>query len=214
MPVPVRAGIIAHRFLSIHPFDDGNGRTARLLATAELWRSSYRMRGFLSFDEYFNADRVRYYASLQMGLPVNFYDGRHDPDHTPWLEYFVGTLAQAARALHQRAARLYQGMAPPAPPWEGLSRRQQQVLTRLLARAIAGTPRATEVQAPEVQGWFGVSGNTAREWLNEWAASGFLAPVRGLEAVRVRRYRLSPRWARLLEQAKRESPDSTSSQEG
>jgi len=213
VPVPVRAGIIAHRFLSIHPFDDGNGRTARLLATAELWRSSYRMRGFLSFDEYFNADRVRYYASLQMGLPVNFYDGRHDPDHTPWLEYFVGTLAQAARALHQRAARLYQGMAPPALPWEGLSRRQQQVLTRLLARAIAGTPRATEVQAPEVQGWFGVSGNTAREWLNEWAASGFLAPVRGPEAVRVRRYRLSPRWARLVEQAKRESPDSTSSQE-
>lgn len=214
VPVPVRAGIIAHRFLSIHPFDDGNGRTARLLATAELWRSSYRMRGFLSFDEYFNADRVRYYASLQMGLPVNFYDGRHDPDHTPWLEYFVGTLAQAARALHHRAARLYQAMAPPAPPWEGLSRRQQQVLTRLLARAITGTPRATEVQAPEVQGWFGVSGNTAREWLSEWTASGFLAPVRGPEGVRVRRYRLSPRWARLVEQAKRETPDSTSSQEG
>ena len=64
------------------------------------------MRGFLSFDEYFNADRVRYYASLQMGLPVNFYDGRHDPDHTPWLGHPGCRLAQAARALHQRAARL------------------------------------------------------------------------------------------------------------
>lgn len=88
------------------------------------------------------------------------------------------------------------------------------MLTRLLARAIAGTPRAIEVQAPEVQGWFGVSGNTAREWLSEWTASGFLAPVRGPEGVRVRRYRLSPQWAKLVEQAKRESPDSRSSQEG
>lgn len=43
---------------------------------------------------------------------------------------------------------------------------------------------------------------------------GLPAPVRGPEAVLVRRYRLSPRWARLVEQAKRESPDSTSSQEG
>ena len=106
-------------------------------------------------------------------------------------------------------------MATPAPPWEGLSRRQQQVLTRLLARVIAGTPRATEVQAPEVQGWFGVSGNTAREWLNEWAASGFLAPVRGLEALRAGGDIADrPGGKALLEQAKRESPDSTSTQEG
>jgi cell filamentation protein, protein adenylyltransferase len=211
IPAPVRAGIIAHRFLSIHPFDDGNGRTGRLLATAELWRSGYRMRGFLSFDEYFSADRARYYTGLQMGLSVNFYEGRHDPDHTPWLEYFVGTLGQAARALHERAAGLHRTAAPPAPPWEQLTRRQQQVLTRLLARAITGVPRASEVQAPEVQSWFGVSGNTAREWLGEWARSGFVVPVPGAAGVRVRRYRLAPRWTKLLEQAKREPRDSTSS---
>lgn len=210
IPAPIRAGIIAHRFLSIHPFDDGNGRTGRLLATAELWRSSYRMRGFLSFDEYFSADRARYYASLQMGLPVDFYEGRHDPDHTPWLEYFVGTLGQAARALHQRAAGLHQTAAPPAPPWEQLSRRQQQVLTRLLARAIAGVSPANEVQAPQVQDWFGVSGNTARDWLGEWTHAGFLKAVPGAGGVRVRRYRLQTRWARVLDQAKREPRDSTS----
>ena len=133
------------------------------------------MRGFLSFDEYFNADRARYYASLQMGLPVvTSTTAATTPTIRPWIEYFVGTLAQAARALRACAARLYHAMAPPAPPWEALSARQQQVLTRLLARAIADTPRATEVQAPEVQGWFSVSGNTAREWLSEWTASGFL----------------------------------------
>ena len=84
------------------------------------------------------------------------------------------------------------------------------MLTRLLARAIAGVPRANEVQAPEVQSWFGVSGNTAREWLGDWARSNFLAPVSGAAGVRVRRYRLLPRWTKLLEQAKREPRDSTS----
>lgn len=103
LPTPIRAGILTHRFLSIHPFDDGNGRTGRLLATAPLWRSGYRMRGFFSFDEYFNADRDRYYHALQMGLPVNFYEGRHDPDYSPWLDYFVEILASAARDLQERA---------------------------------------------------------------------------------------------------------------
>jgi Fic family protein len=45
LPGPIRAGLLAHRFVSIHPFGDGNGRTARALATAELWRSGYEMRG-------------------------------------------------------------------------------------------------------------------------------------------------------------------------
>jgi hypothetical protein len=52
------------------------------------------MRGFFSFDEYFNADRDRYYRNLQMELPIDFYEGRHDPDHTPWVEYFVETMTK------------------------------------------------------------------------------------------------------------------------
>ncbi len=210
LPAPVRAGILTHRFLSIHPFDDGNGRTGRLLATVELWRSHYRMRGFLSFDEHFSSDRARYYATLQLGLPVNFYEGRHDPDHTPWLEYFTAILGQAAASLHQRAAALHQAQRPAAPPWEGLSRREQQVLTRLLSRALEAVPRATEIQAADIEAWFGVSGNTAREWLGAWAESGLLTAIKGPRGVRVRRYRLAQRWSRLIDQAKQARADSTS----
>lgn len=210
LPAPVRAGILTHRFLSIHPFDDGNGRSGRLLATVELWRSHYRMRGFLSFDEHFSADRARYYATLQMQLPVNFYEGRHDPDHTPWLEYFTGILAKAADSLHQRAADLWRAGRPAARPWERLSRQEQQVLTRLLSRVLEAVPRATEIQAADVEVWFGVSGNTAREWLGKWTTSGLLTPIRGPRGVRIRRHRLARPWARLIEQAKRRRADSTS----
>ena len=49
LPVPIRAAILAYRFVTIHPYMDGNGRTARALATLELWRTGYSMRGFLSW---------------------------------------------------------------------------------------------------------------------------------------------------------------------
>ncbi|WP_445251092.1 hypothetical protein [Microcoleus sp. D3_18a_C4] len=50
----------------MHPFNDGNGRRGRLLATAEVCRFGYRMRELFSFDKYFNADRGCYYRSLHM----------------------------------------------------------------------------------------------------------------------------------------------------
>jgi Fic family protein len=202
LPPPIRAGILTYRFLSIHPFDDGNGRTGRLLATAELWRSGYRMRGFFSFDEYFNADRDRYYRSLQMGLPINFYEGRHDPDYSPWLEYFVEILASAARDLKDRAASLYQERSTSNVPWDELSRRQQQMLTRLLARVLAGIPEPLTVRPADVEAWFGISDRTAREWLGAWADENFMEPVASGQGVRIREYQLAESWASFLMEAK------------
>lgn len=198
LPAPIQAGILTHRFLSIHPFDDGNGRTGRLLATAVLWQSGYKMRGFFSFEEYFNADRDRYYQNLQMGLPVNFYDGRHDPDHTPWLNYFVETLARAAKDLQNKATDLHEASDFPTPPWDGLSRRQQQILTRLLSRVLAQVEDPLVIRPSDVESWFGVSNKTAREWLTEWATNGFINPVLSGSGVRVREYVLSETWATLL----------------
>jgi Fic family protein len=198
LPAPIRAGILTHRFLSIHPFDDGNGRTGRLLATTDLWRSGYKMRGFFSFEEYFNAERDRYYQNLQMGLPVNFYDGRHDPDHTPWLNYFIETLARAAKDLQDKATRLYEASDFPTPPWDGLSRRQQQLLTRLLSRVLAQLEDPLIIRPSDVEAWFGVSNKTAREWLIEWADEEFINPVMSGLGTRVREYVLAETWAALL----------------
>lgn len=198
LPPVVRAGLLAHRFLSIHPFNDGNGRTGRLLATAELWRSGYGMRGFLSFDEHFAADRARYYDALQMGLPVNYYDGRDDPDHTPWLEYFVSTVAQASEALLERAAQLHRVIAQQAPPWERLNRRQQQVLTRLAVGPAPAPEHPEEIRPGDIEEWFGVSATTAREWLRDWCGQGFVDPVPTERGERTRRYRLRGEWARAV----------------
>jgi Fic family protein len=188
--------LLAHRFVSIHPFNDGNGRTARALATAELWRSGYDMRGFLSLEEHYTADLGAYYDSLQMGLPVNFYEGRHDPDHSQWLDFFLRTMAAAADLLREQAIRLHKP-ARVTPPWEGLHRRQQQILTRLLVRALSDKTNRFTFTPGDVTEWYGVSPNTAREWLAKWRDDGFVAPERA-ESQRIRAYGLTPKWEKLL----------------
>ena len=201
LPGPVRAAILSHRFLSIHPFEDGNGRTARLLATAELWRSGYRMRGFFSFEEFFEADRAKYYRSLQMGLPIDFYDGRCDADLTQWVEYFVETMARAADELRVRAQQLYEDAEPIDMPWEALSRRQQQVLTRLLLSSFENRAAHVELRPGDIKSWFQVSAPTARHWMRDWVDDGFLEPAGTDRARRVRRYQLSREWREIIERS-------------
>jgi Fic family protein len=205
---PVRAGLLAHRFVSIHPFGDGNGRTARALATTELWRSGYEMRGFLSIEEYYAADLQAYYSSLQMGLPVSYYDGRHDPDHTRWLEYFFATMAKAAEGLREQAVTLYAPKDHENPPWEGLRRVQQQILTRLVMRGVRKKADTTVFTPGDVVDWFGVSANTARDWLEKWMEEGFIHPERaGVQ--RIRSYVLAPHWADILKSALINAPVKT-----
>jgi Fic family protein len=76
----ILAGIFHYEFVRIHPFVDGNGRTARALATLILLLKDFDIKGYFSLDEYYNQDRQSYYAALQSA------DKSHDL--TEWLEYF------------------------------------------------------------------------------------------------------------------------------
>jgi Fic family protein len=209
LPGPVRAGLLAHRFVSIHPFGDGNGRTARTLATTELWRSGYDMRGFLSLEEHYTADLNAYYDNLQMRLPVNYYDGRHDPDHSQWLGYFLTTMAQAADSLRQQAIALHAPEQQPTPPWESLRRVQQQMLNRLLFRGLEEGEAAMIFSPGDMVEWFGISPNTARDWLANWREENFVRPLRP-EAARIRTYALTEKWETLVKMALNNASSNTS----
>lgn len=201
LPAPVRAGIMAYRFVTIHPFGDGNGRTARALATAELWLGGYGMRGFLSVEEYYSVDRARYYDSLQMGLPVDYYDGRNDPDMTAWLAYFTETLARAASAVRDRALSLHEVLPRPHFAWEELSRPQQQLLSRLVVES-PGEERPPTFTPGDLEQWFLVSRRTAQGWLHEWAARGVVEPA-GTGQVRVRIWQLAPPYRDLVAEVRK-----------
>ncbi|MCT0199313.1 Fic family protein [Synechococcus sp. CS-1325] len=197
LPALIRAALLSHRFISIHPFPDGNGRCGRLLATASLWRCGYAFRGFLSFEEWFASDREGYYAALQLGCPVDYYAGRHDVEHTPWLEFFALVIRRAAEELADRALGLQAHQDPPDPhPWEGLDRRSQQLLTRLRSRVAAGQGEADQFRPADLEEWFAISSTTAQDWLKEWQASGFLQPAKAGQ--RIRQWQLVDPWASWL----------------
>lgn len=76
----ILAGIFHYEFVRIHPFVDGNGRTARALATLILLLKDFDIKRYFSLDEYYNQDRGSYYAALQ--------SADKSQDLTEWLEYF------------------------------------------------------------------------------------------------------------------------------
>jgi len=64
LPASLIAGLIHYQFVTIHPYYDGNGRTARLLATFILHRGGYGLNGFFSLEEHYARDLQGYYQAL------------------------------------------------------------------------------------------------------------------------------------------------------
>lgn len=84
------AAIVHYQLVTIHPFEDGNGRTARLLSGYVLDINGYGFNGIGSLEEYFAYDVSEYYESIQMGLPALYYSGRNEPPHPEiWINYFL-----------------------------------------------------------------------------------------------------------------------------
>lgn len=83
---PVLVAAIVHQEIAaIHPFADGNGRTARAMATLILYYRGYDFRRLFALEDYYNEDRSKYYQAINIGK--NFEERRDDS--TTWLEYFV-----------------------------------------------------------------------------------------------------------------------------
>jgi Fic family protein len=93
------SAIIHHRFETIHPFADGNGRTGRTLATWELYRRGFDSQHVFAVDEFFWEDRSRYYAALDRPR-------REGGDLTSWLEYCGEGLQQTLERVWARMEQL------------------------------------------------------------------------------------------------------------
>jgi len=95
-----RAAIIHYQLVYIHPFIEGNGRTARAMATLLLYLLDYDFKRFFSIEQYFDGDVQAYYNAL---LSVQ---QTQDADLTYWLEYFCYGLAIEIDKVRNQVTRL------------------------------------------------------------------------------------------------------------
>ncbi len=167
LPAVIVAALAHYQFVSIHPYYDGNGRTARLLATFILHRSGYGLNGLFSLEEYHSQDLDAYYGALDVGGHHNYYMGRAKADLTGWLEYFVSTLASVFSAARDEAIKCAQDGVTVEP----------EALRKLDHRArmvIALFSRQGKITSSDVAQALGLSDRMARVLLREWVGAGWL----------------------------------------
>ncbi len=93
----VLAGVFHRQCVIIHPFIDGNGRTARLLTTAILGKAGLDLFEIFSFENYYNQQISRYFKAV--GLQGDYYDLADTVDFTGWLEYFADGILDELRRI-------------------------------------------------------------------------------------------------------------------
>jgi Fic family protein len=122
----LRAALAHLWFVTLHPFDDGNGRIARAIADMALARSEGSPQRFYSMSAQILKERKAYYAILESTQ-------KDDLDVTNWLTWFLNCLDRAFDGTEETLASIL----AKAVFWERLkgepiSERQQRVLNKLL----------------------------------------------------------------------------------
>lgn len=122
----IRAGLAHFWFVTIHPFDDGNGRIARALADMCLARSENSSKRFYSMSSQISAERKEYYGILESTQKGGL-------DITPWLAWFLSCLERAIDG----SEKILASTLKKKKFWErygshDLNERQKKILNRLL----------------------------------------------------------------------------------
>lgn len=93
-------------FLCIHPFRDGNGRSARLLTLLLLYHFDYQVGRYISLERIFEESKESYYETLEKSSQ-GWHEGKHDI--MPWMTYFWGVILRAYKEFEARVGTLTTG---------------------------------------------------------------------------------------------------------
>ncbi len=95
----LEAGIAHYELVRIHPFVNGNGRTARVMASLVLYKRSFDIKRFFALDDFYDQDRRAYYAALKTV-------DQNTLDLTTWLEYFTEGVDLSIKAVKDKVIGL------------------------------------------------------------------------------------------------------------
>lgn len=186
VPIPIKAGIIHYQFVTIHPYFDGNGRTARLLTTLALHKEGYDLKGIYSLEEYYAKDLQGYYDAITIGDSHNYYMGRAEADITKWIEYFIEGMAVAFKSVYKKA-KDNESSKDEVKVLRELDSKQRQILNLFEMQKYVTTK--------EIADFFKFAPRSARLLAFEWVEAGFIIPEgKGKK----RKYRLNDKYEAIL----------------
>ena len=176
------AAIVHYQIVTIHPFEDGNGRTARLMSGYILDLYGYGFGGIGSLEEYFAYDPDEYYESLQMGLPPLYYSGRENPPHPEiWINYFLRMMELYSKKVYELSKGAQEDDL--AGSMSYLNAKEKDLLAFLLKK------RLLEFTPIDVSRMLGVTNKTIINRCAKLTNNGFLIP--NIVNQRIRSYSLS-----------------------
>jgi Fic family protein len=191
LPAPIKAAIAHYQYATIHPYYDGNGRTARLLTSLILHLGTYDLKGLYALEEYYARNLKAYYAALTIGPSHNYYMGRAEAGITKWIAYFIDGMATSFEKVRDQALR----------EAERGRKDQSKVLRNLDAkqrRALALFQESREITAKDVAELFGYQPRTATLLCRRWVQNGFLEITD--PAKKSRRYKLNDTYEAILDE--------------
>lgn len=112
----IKTALFVYEFLSIHPFQDGNGRLSRLLASLLLLKNGYAWIQYISFEHEIENRKSEYYKVL-----METQRNRPGENVTAWLQFFISCLNNIQRNLLQK-------LDQNKDPAQALSLREQRIL--------------------------------------------------------------------------------------
>ena len=189
IPCPILAGIAHYQFATIHPYYDGNGRTARLLTTLILHLGGYDLKGLYSLEEYYARNLNAYYEAISIGPSHNYYLGRAEANINPWIDYFVEGMAIAfENVLKRMEGTKSDKLADQSEIIRRLDPKQRKALELFQEFATITTNQVSTL--------FGFKPRTSAALCKKWVEAGFLEIVDFSN--KGRKYKLSKQYEDLV----------------
>ena len=156
----IHAGITHYEIVRIHPFIDGNGRTARVMATMVLYKRGFDVKRFFTLDDYYDHDRSSYYKALKNVDQKNL-------DITDWLEYFTEGVAVSIKAVKDKVIGLSKDI-------KFLKEKGQIALTERQMRIVEHILQNNRVNASNISKILGISRQAALKEMNKLVDLGVI----------------------------------------
>lgn len=189
LPCPVIAAIAHYQFATIHPYYDGNGRTARLLTTMILHLGGYDLKGLYSLEEYYAKNLLAYYRAISIGPSHNYYFGRVESDISSWIEYFVEGMAFAfEKVVSQMIDSQNKGEKDYSALIRTLDPKQRKALELFKNYDV--------VTSHQIGNLFGFKSRTNTTLCKKWVEAGFLEIVD--HSNKARKYKIAKLYEALI----------------